>query len=73
MKPTYPIGLDIEVLSIETLNFLNNVAKTDFDREHVTQYLIRNQNKFKVFNIENSENLSKLRLTIDTKKDYLNQ
>jgi spore coat polysaccharide biosynthesis protein SpsF len=72
LKPTYPIGLDIEVLSIETLNFLNNVAKTDFDREHVTQYLIRNQNKFKVINIENSENLSKLRLTIDTKKDYLN-
>ena len=51
---------------------MNHFSKTNFDKEHVTQFLIRNQNKFKVMNIEYKENLSKLRLTIDTKKDYLN-
>ena len=72
LKPTYPIGLDAEVFSVETLKSMNHFAKTNFDKEHVTQFLIRNQNKFKVMNTEYKENLSKLRLTIDTKKDYLN-
>ena len=42
---TYPDGLDIEVMSFESIKRANNEADSDFDREHVTPY-IRNSESF---------------------------
>ena len=39
------------------------------DKEHVTPYIKRNLNKFKIENYTNSTNLSNLRLTIDEQID----
>ena len=72
IKPTFPVGLDVEVIRIEVLKNLNSLVKTNYDKEHVTQYLIRNYKKFKVMNVKYKQNLSQLRMTIDTKNDYLN-
>ena len=41
-------------------------AKTKYDREHVTPYMMNNNN-FKRYNFKYSKNLSKIRLTIDEK------
>ena len=41
-----------------------------FEKEHVTQHIHLNKNKFKVFNIINNINLSHYRWTLDTIEDY---
>ncbi len=68
---SFPEGLDVEVLSIDALtkSFFNSTS--NFEKEHVTQYIHRNINSFKTFNIKNIKNLSFHRWTIDTEDDYL--
>ncbi len=68
IKPTFPDGLDVEVFSFSALKKAWKKAKSKHDREHVTQYIIKNK-KFKKYNIEYKKNLSNLRLTIDEKID----
>ncbi len=46
IKPTFPDGLDVEIFNFDTLKKTWMEAKDTLDREHVTQYIIKN-NKFK--------------------------
>ena len=66
---TYPRGLDTEVFSFKALEKAWNKAKKDYEREHVTPYIIENPDKFKLFNVANDIDLSHLRWTLDTKED----
>jgi spore coat polysaccharide biosynthesis protein SpsF len=68
---SFPEGLDVEVLSMDALtkSFFNSTS--NFEKEHVTQYIHRNKSRFKTFNIKNNKNYSHYRWTIDTKDDYL--
>ena len=68
---SYPEGLDVEVLTMDALSksFLN--ATSSFEKEHVTQYIHKNENSFNTFNIKNHQDFSHFRWTIDTEEDYL--
>jgi len=68
IDPTFPDGLDVEIFSFKILKEAWLKAKTKYDREHVTPYMMNNNN-FKRYNFKYSKNLSKIRLTIDEKKD----
>ena len=69
--PSYPEGLDIEVFTKAALDKEEELSTSNFEREHVTQYIYHHPEKFKMFNISNiGENLSYLRWTVDTKKDF---
>jgi glutamate-1-semialdehyde 2,1-aminomutase len=68
LKPTFPDGLDVEVFSFSALEKAWNRAKIKSDREHVTQYIIKNK-KFKKYNYFYKKDLSKIRLTIDEMVD----
>lgn len=69
--PSYPEGVDIEVLSKNTLDRVVSLSFSDFEREHVTQYIYHHPEDFKIFNISNTEgNFSYLRWTVDTEKDF---
>ena len=68
IDPTFPDGLDVEIFSFKILKEALLKAKTKYDREHVTPYMMNNNN-FKRYNFKYSKNLSKIRLTIDEKKD----
>lgn len=68
--PTYPDGLDIEVFTFLALKKAFKNAKLKSEEEHVTSYIWRNPKIFKLKNFLNKKNYSKIRLTIDTKKDY---
>ena len=47
------------------------LSTSNFEREHVTQYIYHHPEEFKIFNISNvGENLSYLRWTVDTKSDF---
>ena len=50
--PTYPDGLDVEVVSIKALEEAHKRAKEDFQREHVTPYII-NSDTYKKFYLKN--------------------
>ena len=67
--PTFPDGMDVEIFTYQSLeeSFLN--AKTKDDLEHVTPYIIRNNN-FSKYNYKALEDNSDIRLTVDEKIDY---
>ena len=67
--PTFPDGLDVEVFSFEILKEAWNSKLTNFDREHVTSFMIKN-NYCKKINISNHKNYSAYRLTLDQIADF---
>lgn len=68
--PSFPEGLDTEVISFNSLEKAYYESKDVFDREHLTQYLYKHPELFRQINYSYSENLSHLRWTVDTKEDY---
>ncbi len=69
LNPTYPDGLDVEIFSLKALELAQKNSRTQFEKEHVTQFLIRND-RIKKYSYENNENYSQLRWTLDTPEDY---
>jgi len=65
---TFPDGLDIEIFNMKTLRTSRNEARTKFDREHVTNFMLKSK-KFIKLNYKLNKNYSKLRVTLDYKKD----
>ena len=77
VERTYPIGLDAEIFTFKALENSFNEAKNPELREHVTLFINGkrknlSQGNFKIRQFRNKENLSKYRLTIDTKEDLVN-
>ena len=62
----YPSGLDVEVMTRDTLNYLQNNVVTKGEREHVTLYIQNNKNKFKIGNVDSNMNGYNKKLSIDT-------
>ena len=71
IERTYPDGLDIEIFSSETLKIANEEARWLSEREHVTPYILKNQNDFKLYNYKNNQNLSNLRWCVDEEVDLI--
>lgn len=70
--PTFPDGLDVEVIPMETLKNAWTNAKKDYEREHLTPYIWEQPEKFRIGNITNNENLfMKERWTLDYQEDYI--
>jgi len=75
MLPTYPDGVDVEVLKFCALEKAFHEATLKSDREHVTPYIWRNSSfkeghLFKSFNVSNNIDYSNYRITIDTIEDF---
>lgn len=68
--PSYPEGLDTEVFTYSAIKRAFEADTTDFEREHVTQYFYHNPDKFKLENLAYKEDVSNLRLTVDTEQDF---
>ena len=66
---TYPLGYDVEVFTFSALENAWKNAKLPSEREHVTPYFYKNKEIFRQTSIENSEDLSRFRCTVDTKYD----
>ena len=66
---TYPIGIDTEVFSFNTLEKAWKEAKLPSEREHVTPFMKKNNKIFKIYNLENNQKIPIYRLTIDRNED----
>lgn len=71
---TFPHGLDCEIFSYKILKEAYENAKEKFEFEHVTPYIYKtNKNKYKIGQLLLNKNkeYSKIRITLDTKEDYI--
>jgi spore coat polysaccharide biosynthesis protein SpsF (cytidylyltransferase family) len=66
---TYPDGLDTEVFSFEALERAHTDAKWKSEREHVTPYIWKNPNIFRLGVLTGEQDYSDLRWTVDCEKD----
>ncbi len=69
IKPTFPEGIDVEVYRFKSLEAAFKNATLNSEKEHVTPYIWKNDNKFSLFNFVYKEDLSDLRWTIDYIED----
>lgn len=69
LSPTYPDGLDVEVMRTNALRWLHDHSIDNFEREHVTLGIYRRPEKFKLLNVSDSRDNSELRWTVDEPAD----
>jgi spore coat polysaccharide biosynthesis protein SpsF (cytidylyltransferase family) len=67
--PTYPDGLDVETFTMAALLRAAAEAVLPSDREHVTPYVRRTENGFRLDNLRGLADLSHLRWTVDYPDD----
>ena len=67
--PTYPDGLDIEVVTLATLQRALRESDKTFDHEHVTPF-VRESGLFSSASMQNNEDLSGQRWTVDDPVDF---
>lgn len=67
---SYPRGLDIEIFSMQALERAMKEATAPEEREHVTLYLYRHPERFRLKNVLYSQDESRHRWTVDTKEDF---
>jgi len=70
LKETFPDGLDVEIFSFNALCRSWRNARLSSEREHVTPYMKKNPDMFKLVNFENNIDLSDKRWTVDTAEDF---
>jgi len=70
LTPTYPDGLDVEIFSFDVLESLHRLSTKRYQREHVCTYLVEHPDQFRMANVSNNTDLSKLRLTVDNPEDF---
>lgn len=74
IQPTYPDGLDCEVFSFQALEYAWKEATLNSEREHVTPYIWKHPELFRLSNVRCqlsgvSSDLSAERWTLDTMED----
>lgn len=68
--PTYPDGLDVEVFKFDALERAWTEASLCSEREHVTPFIRKHPELFKQENVENAQDFSAHRWTLDEPGDY---
>lgn len=66
---TYPRGLDIEVMTMDSLARAWREAAESHQRVHVTPYIYQNPDKFRIISVNGEADYSHYRWTVDTQED----
>lgn len=70
IERTFPRGLDVEIMSLEALDQAFHRANDPSEREHVTLYIYRHPELFKLKNFSSETPLAHHRWTVDTPEDF---
>lgn len=70
LKRTFPYGTEVEIFSFNSLENTYKNAELPSEKEHVTPYIRNHENKFRIYNIENKEDMSNYRWVVDEKNDF---
>jgi spore coat polysaccharide biosynthesis protein SpsF len=69
LERSWPRGMDTEVVSAPALFKAAAEAVSDADREHVTPFIWRHPNRFRLRSVTGAADRSSVRLTVDTEAD----
>lgn len=69
INPTFPDGLDVEVLTFKALHRAWNGSTRSSEREHVTLHIRNNEGQFRLSSYERQQDLSSYRWTLDQPED----
>lgn len=69
MTPTFPDGLDVEVVRTSVLREVAALSTDPHEREHVTLGVYRRQDAYRIMNFADDIDRSELRWTVDTPED----
>jgi len=70
VEPTYPDGLDVEIIRFSCLEQAWKETTLPSQREHVTLYVYQHPERFKIGSFKNDTDLSSLRWTVDEPLDF---
>ena len=70
LEPTYPDGLDVEVVRYTVLEAVWRAGGSAAEREHVTLGIHRHPERFRLAAIKGARDLSRLRWTVDEAPDF---
>lgn len=70
---TFPHGVDAEVFTFSTLESAYQNATLDYEKEHVSEYILKHPKKYKIASYKASKKyyFPDIRITLDTKEDYV--
>jgi spore coat polysaccharide biosynthesis protein SpsF len=66
---TYPHGLDVEVMRRDVLESAWREAADPYEREHVTPFIYRRPDRFRIESLSRAPSLAHLRWTVDFPQD----
>lgn len=67
---SFPTGQSVEVFCSKAFFKVQMLNLTDADKEHVSSFFYKHSQNFRIHNIQNSQDLSGMRLSLDTVDDY---
>jgi spore coat polysaccharide biosynthesis protein SpsF len=67
---TFPRGLDVEIFSRSVLEEAFHEAELAAEREHVTLFIYRHPNRYRLCNVSNDRDEGHERWTVDTREDF---
>lgn len=70
IPPTFPDGLDVEVVTAPLLLEADRLAERPSEREHVTMYFKNRPDRFRLLNVVADTDLSAMRWTVDEPQDF---
>lgn len=70
LHPSYPDGLDAEVIRYDVLRTVAGEPRSKAEREHVTLSIYRQPERFRLLNVMQQRDLSALRWTVDEPQDF---
>jgi spore coat polysaccharide biosynthesis protein SpsF len=68
-QPTFPDGLDVEIVRADCLREAATEATLKLEREHATQFFYRRPERFRIAHYKTHPDLSALRWTVDEPQD----
>ena len=70
LERTYPRGLDVEVFPFSLLEKAHREATQAEEREHVTPFIYRRPQQFRIYQVQQSPSHAHERWTVDTPEDF---
>ena len=70
LEPTFPDGLDVEVMTLASLEAAWRESALPSQREHVTAFIQTQPARFRLGDVRNDADLSALRWTVDEPADF---
>lgn len=72
IERTFPRGFDTQVFPVDVLEKVNQLTRDEADHEHVSLYIYRHPEKFRLWNWSAPQEVRhpEYEITLDTKEDY---